>query len=226
MRGKSLPFMACRRRRHWQRCRHRNRLRLAPVAHSVCGITAHWTPLFRPFRSVALLACVPRAHVYGFSEARDHWQQSNTALGEMRMALRTPGNPQYSDRDGLNPKVSAAGAPLAPSQATARRSAPSEATQNLKHYAASTRQIRSKFVRQKRVTRARRPRVFRKVHSLAASYNRQSGWGGIRTPGGLTPTAVFKTAALDRSATHPEAQWRCGPTSTLRKTTRHTLFEV
>jgi len=30
-----------------------------------------------------------------------------------------------------------------------------------------------------------------------------SGWGGIRTPGGLTPTAVFKTAALDHSATHP-----------------------
>ena len=31
-----------------------------------------------------------------------------------------------------------------------------------------------------------------------------SGWGGIRTPGGLSPTAVFKTAALDHSATHPE----------------------
>ena len=30
-----------------------------------------------------------------------------------------------------------------------------------------------------------------------------SGWGGIRTPGGLSPTAVFKTAALDHSATHP-----------------------
>jgi hypothetical protein len=29
------------------------------------------------------------------------------------------------------------------------------------------------------------------------------GWGGIRTPGGLAPTAVFKTAALDHSATHP-----------------------
>ena len=31
----------------------------------------------------------------------------------------------------------------------------------------------------------------------------RNGWGGIRTPGGLTPTAVFKTAALDHSATHP-----------------------
>jgi hypothetical protein len=32
----------------------------------------------------------------------------------------------------------------------------------------------------------------------------ESGWGGIRTPGGLSPTAVFKTAALDHSATHPK----------------------
>ena len=31
----------------------------------------------------------------------------------------------------------------------------------------------------------------------------QSGWGGIRTPAGLAPRAVFKTAALDHSATHP-----------------------
>ena len=30
-----------------------------------------------------------------------------------------------------------------------------------------------------------------------------SGWERIRTPGGLSPTAVFKTAALDHSATHP-----------------------
>jgi hypothetical protein len=33
----------------------------------------------------------------------------------------------------------------------------------------------------------------------------RSGWGGIRTPGGLSPTAVFKTAALDHSATHPKS---------------------
>ncbi len=30
-----------------------------------------------------------------------------------------------------------------------------------------------------------------------------SGWGGIRTPVGLSPKAVFKTAAFDHSATHP-----------------------
>jgi hypothetical protein len=29
------------------------------------------------------------------------------------------------------------------------------------------------------------------------------GEGGIRTPGELAPTAVFKTAALDHSATSP-----------------------
>jgi integrase len=33
---------------------------------------------------------------------------------------------------------------------------------------------------------------------------KSSGWGGIRTPVGLSPKAVFKTAALDRSATHPD----------------------
>ncbi len=31
-----------------------------------------------------------------------------------------------------------------------------------------------------------------------------SGWGGIRTPGGLSPTSVFKTDAIDHSATHPK----------------------
>ena len=29
------------------------------------------------------------------------------------------------------------------------------------------------------------------------------GWGGIRTHGRLAPSAVFKTAAIDHSATHP-----------------------
>lgn len=29
------------------------------------------------------------------------------------------------------------------------------------------------------------------------------GWGQIRTHGGLSPSAVFKTAALNHSATHP-----------------------
>ncbi len=32
---------------------------------------------------------------------------------------------------------------------------------------------------------------------------RSGGWGGIRTHGGLSPTPVFKTGALNRSATHP-----------------------
>ena len=36
------------------------------------------------------------------------------------------------------------------------------------------------------------------------------GWGGIRTHGELAPTPVFKTGALNRSATHPGAllAWR------------------
>lgn len=36
----------------------------------------------------------------------------------------------------------------------------------------------------------------------------RSGWGGIRTPVRITPKAVFKTAAFDRSATHPKANGR------------------
>lgn len=34
--------------------------------------------------------------------------------------------------------------------------------------------------------------------------NVPGGWGGIRTPGGVAPTTVFKTVAIDRSATHPK----------------------
>ncbi len=34
--------------------------------------------------------------------------------------------------------------------------------------------------------------------------NFTGGWGGIRTPGSLTTSAVFKTVAFDRSATHPK----------------------
>lgn len=34
--------------------------------------------------------------------------------------------------------------------------------------------------------------------------NITGGWGGIRTPGSLATSAVFKTVAFDRSATHPE----------------------
>ena len=33
---------------------------------------------------------------------------------------------------------------------------------------------------------------------------KRGGWGGIRTPGGVAPTTVFKTVAIDRSATHPK----------------------
>ena len=33
--------------------------------------------------------------------------------------------------------------------------------------------------------------------------NLGGGWGGIRTHGGLAPAPVFKTGALNRSATHP-----------------------
>jgi hypothetical protein len=36
-----------------------------------------------------------------------------------------------------------------------------------------------------------------------AGYSGGSGWGGIRTPGRVNPTPVFKTGALNRSATHP-----------------------
>ena len=36
-----------------------------------------------------------------------------------------------------------------------------------------------------------------------------SGWGGIRTPGTVSRTAVFKTAALVHSATHPTPKKCC-----------------
>ena len=39
-------------------------------------------------------------------------------------------------------------------------------------------------------------------------FNIPGGWGGIRTPGGVAPTTVFKTAAFDRSATHPKLFYR------------------
>ena len=49
------------------------------------------------------------------------------------------------------------------------------------------------------------------------------GWGGIRTPGGVAPTTVFKTVAIDRSATHPKLfyrrsfrRWFCSLTATQR----------
>ncbi len=35
------------------------------------------------------------------------------------------------------------------------------------------------------------------------SWKNNGGWGEIRTHGELSPTPVFKTGALNRSATHP-----------------------
>ena len=41
-------------------------------------------------------------------------------------------------------------------------------------------------------------------HKSQESAHLKGGWGGIRTPGSLSTTAVFKTAALNHSATHPK----------------------
>jgi hypothetical protein len=38
---------------------------------------------------------------------------------------------------------------------------------------------------------------------VARSAKQNGGWGGIRTHGALARTPVFKTGALNRSATHP-----------------------
>lgn len=40
------------------------------------------------------------------------------------------------------------------------------------------------------------------TQSIAAGQG--SGWGGIRTHGTVTRTAIFKTAAFVHSATHPD----------------------
>jgi hypothetical protein len=39
--------------------------------------------------------------------------------------------------------------------------------------------------------------------SFSKSLNKIGGEGGIRTPGGLAPPTVFKTVAIDHSATSP-----------------------
>ena len=49
------------------------------------------------------------------------------------------------------------------------------------------------------------PRDFCGVHCKPQN---SGGWGGIRTPGGVAPTTVFKTVAIDRSATHPKLFYR------------------
>src|SRR3954449_7118174 len=38
---------------------------------------------------------------------------------------------------------------------------------------------------------------------MVATTKQAGGWGGIRTHGGREPTPVFKTGALNHSATHP-----------------------
>src|SRR3954447_1758808 len=61
----------------------------------------------------------------------------------------------------------------------------------------------NRLIREKGVASAVRERI------LADSGGQSAGGrGGIRTHGGLAPTAVFKTAALNRSATLPTL-WSC-----------------
>ena len=55
---------------------------------------------------------------------------------------------------------------------------------------------------------ARKERLYQGKHKAkqrlsSAIVRTPNGWGGIRTPGSLTTTPVFKTGALNRSATHP-----------------------
>ena len=69
-----------------------------------------------------------------------------------------------------------------------------------------------------RLARASQRRVISGLGSLDSGQGgraqaRAGGWGGIRTPGRLAPTAVFKTAALNHSATHPN---RFAPTPALQ----------
>jgi hypothetical protein len=43
----------------------------------------------------------------------------------------------------------------------------------------------------------------KELKQINAVIETNGGWGGIRTHGTLARTAVFKTAAFNRSATHP-----------------------
>lgn len=54
-----------------------------------------------------------------------------------------------------------------------------------------------------RETRGCRHAFAARTAPFRAAGDTPDGWGGIRTPGTRTGTAVFKTAALDHSATHP-----------------------
>jgi hypothetical protein len=48
-----------------------------------------------------------------------------------------------------------------------------------------------------------------RVPQTIAKVLNHGGWGGIRTHGEVAPTPVFKTGALNRSATHPNPCRRC-----------------
>lgn len=54
------------------------------------------------------------------------------------------------------------------------------------------------YMRVIRSKNGRNPRIFKRLYKIIG------GRGGIRTHGGLAPTAVFKTAALNHSATLPD----------------------
>ena len=55
----------------------------------------------------------------------------------------------------------------------------------------------------------------RALQTLFSKLQNSGGEGGIRTPGGLAPPTVFKTVAIDHSATSPQS---------LRPNNRRQLF--
>ncbi len=66
-------------------------------------------------------------------------------------------------------------------------------------------QVLAESVGQRAITPAMVEKVARTARERPriAVLFRNGGWGEIRTHGTLSRTAVFKTAALNRSATHP-----------------------
>ena len=57
---------------------------------------------------------------------------------------------------------------------------------------------------------------------------RNGGWGGIRTPGTVAGSTVFKTAAIDHSATHPcvVVSCRVPEGGQLSSTEHHALIRI
>src|SRR5579883_2973352 len=53
--------------------------------------------------------------------------------------------------------------------------------------------------------------------------DRSGGWGGIRTHGDVAATPVFKTGALNRSATHPDVFFHHPPKLTDRRSPCHAI---